>query len=366
MKRSGLILVCALSATLAAVCAGPPDETTTSLGMASDSPPAGTLRSGPAFEFVRITDDIYHVRGTGTMAIGSNSVAIINESDVLLVDSHITPAAAWVLREELRSLTDKPVRYVVNTHFHFDHAHGNQIYGPDVEIIGHEFTRRILSNPEAVFEGRTYVGFTSNVPLLVEELRNQVEAAETSEERSRLEEQLQVQESYLEALATVDPTPPTLTLDTRMTLVRGGREIQLIFLGRGHTGGDLVVYLPEEGIVCTGDLLVDGLAYMGDAYLDEWPDALERLKELEFNTVLPGHGDAFSDRERIDNFQLYLRDFWDKLVALRAEGLSAEAAAERIDMTNHRENYPNLQSPGIDPRVMLRGYERMDELAAEQ
>ena len=63
----------------------------------------------------------------------------------MIVDDHVSPAAAWVLLEEVKELTPKPVRYVINTHFHFDHAHGNQVFGPNVEIIGHEFTRQMLT-----------------------------------------------------------------------------------------------------------------------------------------------------------------------------------------------------------------------------
>src|SRR5688500_8325954 len=127
-------------------------------------PAAGTQHRAAAYRFTRVAPDIYHVVGTGTMSIGSNSVVIVNENDVMLVDSHITPAAAWVLLEELKAVTTKPVRYVVNTHFHFDHAHGNQMYGPGVEVIGHEFTREMLSNPKLIFESRTYRGFTGGVP----------------------------------------------------------------------------------------------------------------------------------------------------------------------------------------------------------
>ena len=100
--------------------------------------PAGALHNGPAFRFTKIADDIYHARGTGALNVGTNSVVIINEADVMLVDSHISPAAAWVLLDELKTITRKPVKYVVNTHFHFDHAHGNQVFPPDVEVIGHD------------------------------------------------------------------------------------------------------------------------------------------------------------------------------------------------------------------------------------
>src|SRR6266478_6428401 len=75
-----------------------------------------------------------------------------------------------------------------------------------------------------------------------------------------------------------------------MVLHRGAREIDLLFLGRGHTGGDTVVYLPKEKIVATGDLMESRLAYMGDAFFDEWVTTLDALKKLDFNVDLPGHG----------------------------------------------------------------------------
>src|SRR6202008_154370 len=86
----------------------------------------------------------------------------------------------------------------------------------------------------------------------------------------------------------IKPTPPNVTYSSKMTLHKGSREIQLLFLGRGHTAGDTVVFLPNEKIVCTGDLMESGLAYMGDAYFDEWVATLEALKKLDFNLVLPG------------------------------------------------------------------------------
>ena len=106
----------------------------------------GSDFEGPAFEFERVVENVFQARGTGNVAVGSNATIVINDDDVLVVDSHISPAAAAALLNELRSITDKPVRYVVNTHFHFDHAHGNQIYPEDVQIIGHEFTREMLAN----------------------------------------------------------------------------------------------------------------------------------------------------------------------------------------------------------------------------
>ncbi len=109
---------------------------------AQDRRPPGTNYTGPAFTFNKIADGVYHAVGTGSIVVMSNATIIEGDRDVLVVDSHVSPGGAWALREELKTVTPKPIRYVVNSHFHFDHSHGNQIYGPDVEIIGHEFARQ--------------------------------------------------------------------------------------------------------------------------------------------------------------------------------------------------------------------------------
>lgn len=320
--------------------------------------PAGADYEGDAFTFHKITDDVYHAVGTGSLAVGCNGSVIVNENDVLIVDSHISPAAAWALLRELKAITDKPVRYVVNTHFHFDHAHGNQIFGPDVEVIGHEFTREKLASG-ASKSGRAYGMFVGGIPARIEELEGDRKRATDNTDDEKLAEvdkALTIQRNFKEATDAVVPMPPTTTLSERMTLFRGGREIQLLFFGRGHTGGDVVVYLPQERLIATGDLLTGGLAYMGDGYLNEWVDTLEELKTLDFDVVLPGHGEAFREKEKIDYFQAYLADLWEKISAAHAAGVSIEEAAATIDMTNHSEHYPSITGPGVNPHAVARVY----------
>src|SRR5262245_60983549 len=115
-----------------------------SVAAQSRQAPAGTAHNGKAFKFNKVGDGIYHAVGTGTLAVVGNSSFIVNDNDVIVVDDHVSPAAAWVLLEEIKEVTNKPVTTVINTHFHFDHAHGNQIFEPNVQILGHEFTRRML------------------------------------------------------------------------------------------------------------------------------------------------------------------------------------------------------------------------------
>lgn len=309
-------------AVLLAACQGGDGDATDA------APPPGSDFEGAAFEIEEVVAGVYQARGTGNVAVGSNAAIIVNDDDVLLVDSHISAAAAAALLSELAAVTDKPVRHVVNTHFHFDHAHGNQIYPDEVEVIGHEFTREALASGESV--GRTYQGFLGP---------------------------MDAQPGFTAGQEGLVPTPPNVTLSERMTLFRGDREIQLLFFGRGHTGGDVVVYLPAERVLITGDLLLPGVPFMGDGFVSEWVGTLEALKSLDFDVVVPGHGAPFTDRERIDHLQAYLGDLWARTSEAHAQGLSVEEAAASIDMTDHSGAYPGITAPGVDARAVRRIYE---------
>ncbi|MGI9629265.1 MAG: MBL fold metallo-hydrolase, partial [Longimicrobiales bacterium] len=165
---------------------------------------------------------------------------------------------------------------------------------------------------------------------------------------------------YWDEQQGLDPTPPNTTLSERMTLFRGGREIRLLFFGRGHTGGDVVVHLPDEGVLVSGDLLVPGLPYMGDGYLTEWVETLEQLKGLDFEWVLPGHGNPFQGSERISALQSYMTDLQSRAAELHAQGLSYQEAASLIDMTDHAPDYPSITDPGVAAVTMQRIWELLD------
>lgn len=318
----------------------------------------------PAFEFTEVVDGIYHVRGTENLPVWCNAAVIINESDVVIVDSHISPAAAAALVDELREITQKPVRYVINTHFHFDHVYGNQIYPADVEILGHEFTRDAIASGGSI-SGRAYDLYIGRIPIQISSLREQLDTVSDQEERAELKQMLAYQENLLAGVQAVEPTAPNITFRKHMTLYQGNREIRLLFLGRGHTGGDVVIHLPREGILITGDLIYSTLSYMGDGYFLEWVETLEHLKSLEFDWIIPGHGQPFQDCSRIDYLQSYLRDFWERVQTLYEAGVSAVDAADRIDMRDHTEHYPEIRSIGVHPHAAARAYELLDRRPAQ-
>jgi glyoxylase-like metal-dependent hydrolase (beta-lactamase superfamily II) len=112
--------------------------------------------------------------------------------------------------------------------------------------------------------------------------------------------------------------------------------------------------------LCTGDLLVNQVANLIDGYVDEWPAALEKLRPIEFDDVIPGHGEPFKGKVRIDWFQAYLRDIWKQATALHEEKVASADAAKRIDMTAHKPHYPGITAAGVNPGVVARMYEVME------
>ena len=331
-----------------------------SLTAQSTPKPPGTNYKGPAFTFTKIAEGVYHAIGTGSLLVMSNAAIVEGDRDVLVVDSHVSPGGAWALQEELKAITPKPIRWVVNSHYHFDHSHGNQIYGPEVQIIGHDFTRaQMVAGKSQDSPAREF--FVGGLPAQIKATEGRLAAATDEKIKAQIQEQLAIQRNSLEGTNAVRPTPPTMTLSQSMTLHLGAREVRLLFLGRGHTAGDVVVHLPKERIVATGDLLVNGTSYMGDAFFTEWVKTIEALKQVDFETVLPGHGRSFTGKAQLDHWQAYVRDFWEQAQKFHKAGTPWQEAAKQVDLRGNAVNYPAIKAPGITPdHAMRRAYEILD------
>ncbi len=312
----------------------------------------------PGHKFEKVAEGVYFSTATGSMEPGSNGAVIVNADDVLIVDPGITPAMARAFIADVKTLTTKPIKYVVDTHYHYDHAFGNQVFGPDVTLIGHDMTRRhLLAN---VMQQRTYLTNGSGaIAAKFTRLRDEIAKATDPQQKSILQRQLAIHQQYADEQKAIKPTPPTTTLTNDLTLHRGGREIQIRFMGRAHTDGDVVVFLPQEKIVATGDMVTGGLSYTGDAFVQEWPATLEKLNSLDFDTVMPGHGAVFKGKDHIKNLQAYWRDFYTQASDFCKRGVAPEEAAKQIDLSKHAAAIPAVpKTPGVD----VRGVDRVCDL----
>src|SRR5688500_1916732 len=173
-------------------------------------PPAMPPEPGslPAHRFEKVAEGVYYATATGSVTIGSNAVVIVNDDDVMLVDPGISAAAATTFVADVKTLTNKPIKYVVDTHYHYDHAFGNQVFGPDVTIIGHTTTRLRLNGPRSLKE-RTYL--TNGAAAIANRftlLKRQISEAGDPQQRAVLERQLAIHQQYADEQAKIRPTPP--------------------------------------------------------------------------------------------------------------------------------------------------------------
>ncbi|NNM33886.1 MAG: MBL fold metallo-hydrolase [Gemmatimonadetes bacterium] len=247
----------------------------------------------------------------------SNSLIVIGDEGVLVVDPRESTAAGHALIGEIRSITDVPVRWVVNSHWHWDHLGGNQAFleaFPGVEILAHPETGRLLDS-----EGRGR--FEDEVQRLVDRRVRLLETAErgttdsgrplTEEDRATIDAFLERDEVRRSALEQTELFGPTRTVDGRVALELGRRALVLAPVA-AHTPGDLVVWLPDVGILYAGDLVEHGFPWVGDGNAFAMAESLDGLARLEPMVVVPGHGPVPEDRRLFDG-QL---GFWTHVRAL--------------------------------------------------
>lgn len=265
------------------------------------------------------------VRPTGANApADSNTLVVVGAEGVLVVDSNITPSSSEAVIAEIRKLTPLPVRFLVNTHHHSDHIYGNLVYErafPGVVIIGHEKMRQdfLSANPkgreEFLREARSVL---AEGPSQLAAGRNAKGEQMSAAERDSLAESIALYKAYLPELERAALRPPAVTVSDRLTLHLGGRDVQLLHLGRGNTQGDLVVYLPAERIVAAGDLVVHPIPYASESFIGEWARTQQRLLELDAGIIVPGHGPVQRDKA-------YVRLVAEILAAATAETKEAVA-----------------------------------------
>jgi cyclase len=325
---------------------------------------ATTSVAQSAYRVEKVADGVYCATSTETAYYVANSVIVVGDEAVLVVDSGASPGGARRLIEAVRTVSDKPIRYLVDTHFHFDHAFGNAAFGPETTLISHEATR-VLLGPDAL-RGRTYRGFADGIPGRVQELRAQAAAEPAAGKRAEIAARAASLEAYGRELATIAIAAPRVAFSERAIVDLGHREAQLLFAGRGHTAGDALVFLPRERVLCSGDFFNGYIGYMGDAYVDEWADNLDRLAKLDFETVVAGHGAPFKGKDRIPLVQACLRDLWRQAVELRRTGVPAGEAAARIDLRAHAAHFPPLAQRGFNAVAVRRIYEVLDEREARR
>ena len=280
------------------------------------------------FEIKKLADGVWAAVAAPAYKVNCNTAIIETDDGVVVVDTHSKPSAARVVVERLRQLTTKPVRYVVNTHFHWDHWHGNEVYPqayPGAEIITNQITREAMLR-KGLKRIQDHVRLS---PPEIARLTTAIAAAGSAAERAKLEAELRLAEAYFAEVRALKPALPTIAFEQTMKLYRRDREIHLLHLGRAHTEGDVFVYLPKEKVVITGDAVIGWTPYMGDGYPEDWVGTLDRLAQLDFTHIIMGHGDP-AGREWLRTFRGYVHDMVEAVRREAAAGALVRAALRRI------------------------------------
>ena len=241
---------------------------------------------------VKVLKNIYTM--IGGEGLDSNTTIITTEEGVIVIDTRPTPTEARKVLEEVRKLSDLPIVYTINTHYHGDHTFGNQVFKDSKTIIAHKNVRETL-----VKSGQDHLSLFKTFGL--------------------------------PGMDEVKVTPPNIVYEKGMEIWLGGYHLQLLYHGKGHTDGDTIIYIDELRTVITGDLVFNKkIPYMADAYIDEWIESLKYIELLKNETVIPGHG-AIGGRPTVIAMKHYLLDLKGLVLQQLNDNKSLEETQKAVE-----------------------------------
>ncbi|MBK7832927.1 MAG: MBL fold metallo-hydrolase [Gemmatimonadetes bacterium] len=316
--------------------------------LASSAAIAQSPATSPGFTVEKLADGVYATirREPPSLFFEPNNLFIIGERDVIIVDAQFSLASTRATLAALRRLTNKPVRYVINTHPHDDHITGNQVYRdafPGVEFIAHRATRDTMVTAGAAKRA----DFVQSLPGTIGFFRRLLASGKgpagapiTDEERAGFASDSLLGTRYLADAAQLVTVPATIIVDDRFELRQGARVIELLHLGGGHSAGDLVVHLPNERIVASGDLVVLPVPLVGStSHPAAFAEAVAKLRALRATTIVPGHGPILHDDAKLADIEAMLRDIVAQVARAVARGDTLAAVRRAVDLTAHRDRF---------------------------
>jgi len=298
------------------------------------------------FDVQQLAEGVYAVirREPPGFMVDANNVFIIGDTDVVVVDANGAPGITREVLAALRRITNKPVRYVVNTHYHDDHIRGNAVYRdafPGVDFIAHSFAKSYLpvegaANRKNFLQGAP--GFMNQLKGLLKDGKSLTGGTLSDEERVSITSDVTLAEYVLADGAAAEAILPTIAIDDRLTLKRGRHTIDIRHLGKGHTAADLVVHLPADNILITGDLVVWPVPLVGDpqSHIGAWSETLKAAADLKPRIIVPGHGMVLKDTSYLQTLSLMFAAINDQVTALVGRGETLENVRKTVNVDEYR------------------------------
>ena len=303
-------VIVALSAFAVTSCA-PTDEST-----GAAAPDLSAVPASDTYRLERLAPDVWAtvVRDGVSPSQFAASLIVVRDDHVLVVDTRHDAESAQELIDTIAAITDLPVGYVINTHWHGDHVQGNARFRevfPDLRIVG----------GATIDEDIRTVG-RERLDGEIERVAGRVAAAEawlesgaradgtplTDQEKAELPGQIEAARAYVEARRSIELVEPEITVDHSLDLADASPAVRVIRVGPAHTRGDVLVHVPERGVLALGDLIEDGFPYLGDGYPSGWADALDRAASIESSTLLGAHGPVLRDRTAFETQRRFARE----------------------------------------------------------
>lgn len=301
--------------------------------------PAGGTR---LFDIQKVAEGVYFAQAHPQVLTNCNAAIFVNSQEVVVVDAHSKPsAAASLLAQIKKEVTSKPVRYLVNTHFHWDHTQGDAAYraaGGKVEIIASEATKQLLAQSAR----NRLKDSLDGVPQIIDALKMRAAKASAPKEKESYQEQIRQAEAYLAEMKSFTPELPDITFAQSYEIKDPAFDLLLAFHGRAHTAGDVAVFCPQRRVIASGDAVIGWLPNIADGYPREWPRTIDSIGQLAPDRILPGHGPLQPDRQRM----VQMRNYIEELTGLVQSGKKAGKPLAELKATITSSSVKSLSANG--------------------
>lgn len=308
---------------------------------AAATAPLSVRQLAPDFKVVQVSKDVYaFVSGNTTHLVqDGNTTVIVTSEGVVVVDAPSTYLSRRHLAE-IRRITKQPVRYLINTHWHADHVFGNHVYKaafPGVKIVANNYTARISDTRNPAILANFYKG--KRAKDMLRDLKTQAEKGVDEEGRplTNTYDRERAQRSYQEFVPAYEAelqgkyAAPDLTFDGEMVIKLGGKKI-VVKTMVGHSKSDTIVYLPDERLVVTGDLLIAPVPYGINPFFDDWMETLDQLIAMPVDAYVPGHGDVEYSRTYLHLLRNLLASLMKQAEEAARRGMTLEEFKRALDL----------------------------------